>query len=268
MMIFRPTDYAPAILFLRRKPIHNRHLVAFLQRAQPGELEVYVDDPAQPRAVMLRSDQLQGKDRRRDVDIDADNEESFRTLIGTLRGRSYFFTFHRQWMIPLLWERYEKVSLARSFYMKVTPADFVNGADRRLAENIREIRLADAKAVAAFPEGEPSLSKAFGYTAAKWRDGERALRLLGMFEAGQIAAWVQFWMGSGMCEVMNIRTHPDHCRKGYAKGLLSVALIAIFKNHEDAFFSTGDDNRASIALSRSVGFRRHSCTYYFTGEKR
>ena len=268
-MVFRPTDYSPAIRFLLKKPVPNRHLVGFLQSAEPGEMEVYVDDPAHPAGVMLLMDQVDDANaRRRDVDIDAESEQAFVRLLEHLHDRSYFFTFHRSWMIPLLWQRFEKLSLNRSHYMRVSRETFISRAVKERVENIREIREADRPLLDGYPDEPPSLRKCFDYTVAKWRDGERALRMLGTFDSGRLAAWVQFWMGAGMCEVMNIHTHPDFRRRGYAAALLSIAVMAIFKDHQEAFYTAPDDNPASIQLAKSVGFRKHSSTYFFNGRLR
>ena len=269
-MIFRPTDYAPAIMFLLKQPVPNRHLIGFLRRAEPGELEVYTDSPVRPAGVMLLSDSSPAAKGQpcRDVDLDAEDARTFASLVDSLHDGCYLFTFHREWMIPLLWERYEKLSLTRSFYLKVSRQAFVNRASMQQAEQVRELREHDRELVDAYPDGQPSLRKCFDYTVAKWHDGERALRMLAFFDAGRIAAWVQFWMGAGMCEVMNIHTHPEFRRRGYAAMLLSVAVISIFKGHDDAWYSAADDNLASLRLAESVGFCKDSTTFYFMGRRK
>ena len=272
-MIFRPTDYAPAITFLLKSPVPNRHLIGFLRRAEPGELEVYTDDALSPAGVMLLSDSspatgVAASQPRRDVDLDAEDGRAFTPLADSLRGGCYLFTFHRQWMIPLLWQRYEKISLTRSIYLKATRQTFTNRASMARAEQVRELREQDRPLADAYPDDQPSLRKCLEYTAAKWRGGERALRMLGFFDGGRLAAWVQFWMGAGMCEVMNIHTHPEFRRRGYAAMLLSVAVISIFKGHDEAYYAAVDDNAASIRLAESVGFCKESSTYYFLGKRR
>ena len=273
-MIFRPTDYAPAIEYLLKRPVPNRHIITFLRAAQPGEPEVYTDDPTRPVGVMLLTDSRLPEPQAgeamacRDVDVDADTENAFERLVDSLDGGCYRFTFTRPWMIPLLWRRFEKISLTRSYYMKVTREKFVNRASLEHAENVRELREADRSIVEAYPEDNPSLRKMFDYTMAKWRGGERALRMLGMFDSGRLAAWVQFWMGPGLAEVTNIQAHPDFRRRGCAAMLLSVAVIAIFKDHDVAYYTAPDDNKPSVRLARSVGFSRESCMYYFLGTRR
>ncbi|HUS57742.1 MAG TPA: GNAT family N-acetyltransferase [Planctomycetota bacterium] len=268
-MVFRPTDYTPAINFLLKRPVPNRHLIGFLQLAEPGELDVYVDNPERPKGVMLlMNHSSDGKVVRRDVDIDTDSDESLVRLMGKLREPAYFFTFHREWMIPIIWGKFEKKSLMRSYYMRVTRGDFKNRATRQQAEHVREIREADRHVIEGYPDDWPSLRRCFEFTAAKWREGERALRMLGLFDSGRLVSWVQFWMGAGMCEVMNIHTHPGFRRKAYACTLLSLAAISIFKDHSEVYYTAPDDNTPSIQLAESVGFKKHSCTYYFNGTRR
>ena len=58
--------------------------------------------------------------------------------------------------------------------------------------------------------------------------------------------------------IARLAVHPDHRGKGYALSLLN-SLIADFKNSGDYVFSvnTQQDNRASLTLYQSLGFRSH-----------
>lgn len=102
--------------------------------------------------------------------------------------------------------------------------------------------------------------------SAPWQLNEASLRhcIAGADSAtcirldGQAVAYQVSHVVFDHIHIARLAVHPDHRGKGYALSLLN-SLIADFKNSGDYVFSvnTQQDNRASLTLYQSLGFKSH-----------
>jgi ribosomal-protein-alanine N-acetyltransferase len=82
-----------------------------------------------------------------------------------------------------------------------------------------------------------------------------AFHILGIRINGALLAYLAFSVIAGEMEVMNIATHQDHRRKGFAARLLGKALeIARMKRAQQAFLEVRRSNLGAIDLYQKFGF--------------
>ena len=61
---------------------------------------------------------------------------------------------------------------------------------------------------------------------------------------------------AGESELLTLAVHPDHQRRGIARGLLSDWIAAIQPQVETAFLEVAADNHGALALYQSAEFSR------------
>lgn len=59
----------------------------------------------------------------------------------------------------------------------------------------------------------------------------------------------------GYVEVSIVCTHPDHRRKGYARGLSGEVMRKIFEDGDKPFLNVAEYNTSAFELYKSLGFR-------------
>lgn len=61
---------------------------------------------------------------------------------------------------------------------------------------------------------------------------------------------------AGESELLSLAVHPDHQRRGIARGLLTAWITAIQPQAETAFLEVAADNSGALALYESMEFAR------------
>lgn len=82
-----------------------------------------------------------------------------------------------------------------------------------------------------------------------------AFRIYGIRDNGPLVAYVAFSLIAREMEIMNIATHPEHRRKGYAARLLAKALETCRQEKaQEGFLEVRCTNLGAIDLYKKFGF--------------
>jgi len=197
------------------------------------------------------------------VTIHADAPQVVGPLVGCVQpGREYEFHIRanrREELLNCITEstwQYELVTLM------LTPDRFVpaSGADR-----VRRLDMSDMEMASRFPPvsgRESSMTEYLEYAAH-----DPTWRVYGLVVNGELLSYLKCWLArEDLWEMCQIRTHPQHRRRGYAKAVLSCAASELLSPQTNLVYSASASNAASLATAKSVGFQEAYREFTYTGK--
>jgi len=151
--------------------------------------------------------------------------------------------------------QYETVMLT------LTPEWFLPalGADR-----VRRLDISDREMARRFPPVRDRESSVTEYVEHAAHDP--TWRVYGLVADGELLSYLKCMLArQDLWEATQIRTHPQHLRRGYAKAVLSHAARELLSPQTNLVYSSSASNTASLATAGSVGFREASRELTYIG---